>query len=506
MSFAKQHSNLCKGFRAVPRWFRRSPFWQSLRAEHRAVLDELYHRVASEPVSLPGLKHEIMRGQWAISFPDLAKASGATVQNVKTAVKLAEKQSIIKHEEIYLKGPKSTVHLSLFTWLDYDTYDLPNTPSNLPTNLPDNLPPSLPTNRTCIRHNNKDTMENTNKDTRETLPATAGKAAGAAGGSSRHDQETNGVIVETAEPPHENANGGAMKEMTHPPTDVQGGSFDVPMARGEPIMDDDVADDILAAMGRPDQPAPDEFGGLGTWSDYPDQYAGTPEIRSGASVAPDGSSGGPASPDAPDGRSCSPETVPAAPSTSPDSPAPAVPQVREYAARTEKTTDADRERICKDAVSMGNWLCWGIAGVGHENPQSLPPTQTNWRVHGGTWDNPGFEKWTIPQIAAFYWLLVSNYRVDHQIPLTLPMMGVLIGNIKTLERTMPRQELWKYVNFMCTHFDLIKAINGNFGAKLALNERTLLHSTIQSTMSNTMLLSESSIRKEYRKYKLEQAD
>jgi hypothetical protein len=43
-----------------------------------AVLDELYHRMASQPVTQKGTGIELQRGQWAISYEQLAKASGAT--------------------------------------------------------------------------------------------------------------------------------------------------------------------------------------------------------------------------------------------------------------------------------------------------------------------------------------------------------------------------------------------------------------------------------------------
>lgn len=124
-TYAAEHADPSKGFVAVPRWFRRSAFWQGLGAAHRAVLDELYHRIARNPVVQKGTGITLERGQWAISLAALAEASGASVKQVRAAIDHATRARVIGHAVSTRRLPTRTLHLSLFTWLDFEAYDKP---------------------------------------------------------------------------------------------------------------------------------------------------------------------------------------------------------------------------------------------------------------------------------------------------------------------------------------------------------------------------------------------
>ncbi|MGC4031461.1 MAG: hypothetical protein QM754_06965 [Tepidisphaeraceae bacterium] len=154
-SFAEQHANADLGYNALYRWFRRTDFWQSLRGEHRAVLDELYHKIARLPLTLSGTQIDLKRGQWAISLDGLAEASGTSVQQVRTALAKAKEAGIIQQATIAFRTPRLTQHLSLFTWVDFDLYDAARDAANKPSNTSLNTRPNNPSN---TRDNNSKTQ------------------------------------------------------------------------------------------------------------------------------------------------------------------------------------------------------------------------------------------------------------------------------------------------------------------------------------------------------------
>ena len=122
-SFAQQHVNLSRGFRVVPRWFRETPFWRAREGQHRAVIDQLYQMIASKPGVQHGTGIQYDRGQWAISIEALAEASGVSYKVARRAVEHAIENGVVGQRVLTVRVPGRTIHLSLFTWLDFDTYD-----------------------------------------------------------------------------------------------------------------------------------------------------------------------------------------------------------------------------------------------------------------------------------------------------------------------------------------------------------------------------------------------
>lgn len=114
------------GYTAVPRWWRATPKWRRLKAVHRAVIDELFHRIARVPVEHWVTGTQLQRGQWIISVKDLAEASGATEKVTRVALERAEENDWIRQTVITASTPKGTIRISLFTWLQFETYDKPN--------------------------------------------------------------------------------------------------------------------------------------------------------------------------------------------------------------------------------------------------------------------------------------------------------------------------------------------------------------------------------------------
>lgn len=115
LSFARQYADPSLGFRAVPRWFRKHPFWKSREGSHRAVIDQLYQMIASKRVVQDGTGIVCERGQWAISVEALAEASGVTYKVARRAVEHAVEHGIVGQKVLAVRMPTRTIHISLFT-------------------------------------------------------------------------------------------------------------------------------------------------------------------------------------------------------------------------------------------------------------------------------------------------------------------------------------------------------------------------------------------------------
>ena len=139
LSLAQAYAAPSMGWRALPRWFMRCPFWKRLKANHRGVLLTLYDKIASEPVVLDGLQIALQRGQWAISYEGLGKLAGATIQEVRTAIRLALGAGILQHKVLAIKTSTSTLHISLFTWRDFNSYDCTDPAANTSANTPHDI-------------------------------------------------------------------------------------------------------------------------------------------------------------------------------------------------------------------------------------------------------------------------------------------------------------------------------------------------------------------------------
>lgn len=133
-SFAAMHADPSRGWRAWPRWFRETDFWKSLPAEHRAVLFELFQCMASEPLMQKRSNIHLTRGQWAITWEALASLSGASVQQTRSAIRKAVVNHIIQQTYVMFRTAKATERRCVFTWLDFDSYDIVNQFANTALN------------------------------------------------------------------------------------------------------------------------------------------------------------------------------------------------------------------------------------------------------------------------------------------------------------------------------------------------------------------------------------
>lgn len=131
-SFAEQHRHLVRGGRYVPRWFRATAFWQRLPGAHRAVLDQLYQSLAHEATAhASGLT--VRRGEWLWTYSGLAKASGVTPKQARTAIAKAKASGIIATGEAYYTDAAKTIRLLRISWLDFDAYEWPDAGENGPS-------------------------------------------------------------------------------------------------------------------------------------------------------------------------------------------------------------------------------------------------------------------------------------------------------------------------------------------------------------------------------------
>lgn len=172
LSFAAAHADPSRGFRAAPRWFRNSDFWRSLEGSHRAVLDQLYMMIASERVVQHGTGIVCERGQWAIGYEALGEASGTSKKAARRAIERALHFRVISQEVITKRLPGRTLHLSLFTWLDFDSYDLVDGEAG--TSLGTPVGTSLGTPVGTVRHHSNTPTEDTNPNTHPAAAPTAG--------------------------------------------------------------------------------------------------------------------------------------------------------------------------------------------------------------------------------------------------------------------------------------------------------------------------------------------
>lgn len=275
----------------------------------------------------------------------------------------------------------------------------------------------------------------------------------------------------------------------------------------------------------PDAPEPVEFGGMDDDPNYPPPSFFTnpfpepePDVLAvlvetapavlSASEDQNVSKAGPSSTNAPAVNSgdSAPASAPASTST-PAAPTPSPTTQRKSVKRAgrqkEPHTDEDKALICASANNMQVWLCYGMAGFKVKEGESWPPHEsTSWRVHLSADGNLDFQNWTAPQVAAYFWAHVSDYRQNHGIPITIPMMGKLIGHIKTLDRTMTRKALFKYIDDMYENFDLVKADSGNFGSKLMFDEDTLLNKCVRGSIEKFNNSADSDLYDLRRKYHL----
>lgn len=149
-------------------------------------------------------------------------------------------------------------------------------------------------------------------------------------------------------------------------------------------------------------------------------------------------------------------------------------------------TDAQKALVLSDLEQMKRYLFYGAAGVGDAEVSGMPPGSFNFRRYGGTKEDPKAELWDTPSFAGFFWFLVSKYRVERQIPMTIPIWGRLMGDVKNLAGTMTKADFYKFLCYVTFYFDVIKFKLGGIGSTLALGDTTLSHSLVRQMATNFM--------------------
>lgn len=459
-SFAKTYARPDLGFSAVPRWFRRTPFWRELRAEHRAVIDELFHRIARKPV--PRAKQpvdvgvDIQRGQWAISLERLAEASGASVRQVRTAIAHAKAEGIILQESRRAKTARATYAFSLFTWLDFDTYDDMSTRSDTTVDTTLDTTPDI-----------TDDMSNTlyKIPSFNTLPKTLSEGGG-------------------------HAAPGALREVN--PCAAQGEATN---------RDDFSSGPTPCGPLAADQFSPDFANGPTPGQDHHqpgdneeftvDPMPGWDELEPGEweeVAATDGKSGGTSTAHVAAGPvlNVSTSTKAEGRATGKDRPTPAT------GGRTaevfKRFTPVQRQQVCSSAAAMEGALLYGVPGLDTVTPAGAAPLTTCWRRYHGTPDNPRSEDWDIPAFAGYYWWIVSRHREKNNVAITIPQWGKLAGVLKSVLATLPSgKDLHRMIQMLASHFTLIKWMAGpKIGPTLQLGETSLVDTMTRKGLDTIM--------------------
>lgn len=442
-SFAEQHANPRLGFSAVPRWFRRTEFWKSLRVEQRGVLDELYHRMARLPIPRSEQKVDvgvdIGRGQWPITLAKLAEASGATIRQVRTAIERAKEAGVLTHEPTRAstrgatRSPTRT--FSLFTWRDFDLYDNTKIESDTASDT--------------LRDKQTDTLRDKRSDTSKTqrVKTQTGKTQTR---NTRREEE--GLSAQA---------GGFAPGLLPDEWDCFNSPNEVP--------------------GSDDEWPGDSFGFDPEWEEIGYAADAGPAELSASSTALVVS---PVRNKA-EGRSSRKEKSAAKTSRAAD-------VFKEF-------TSAQRQHVCSSARAMELALLWGAAGLEDPAPADAAPLDTNWRRFGGTADDPKSDTWDIPAYLGYYWWIVSIFRENRNISLSIPAWGRLAGGLKHILATLPdRRELHRMIQMFYQHFDLIKwMIGGRAGAGLTFDESSLSDTLARRQLNRLLAMSEDEIQEQY---------
>jgi hypothetical protein len=457
-SFASIHADPSKGFRAVPRWFRGTDFWHGLNAAHRAVLDELYHRMASQPVTQKGTAIELKRGQWAISYQALANSSGATVKQVRKALEHAIAAGIVGHEVIVKKVASGTIHLSLFSWRDFDTYDILCDMEGKSKGKPLGKSEGKPKGNIIHKGNTPSDYTKGNTQAEEIGADAPGGVAAAGRGAS-------------SSPPAAHGSGAAGEAISPITCDNQ-----IPTAS-----DEWVEMDSPIHSGRWDELDGDDEDG------YP---APSMSLTAEAVQAGRAPASAPAADPVPaaDPIPAAPAETPAkAPAVAPDSSgapkatstAPAStkrPSEARSKTKRQPLTDERKAEICSSAKAMESYLL--------EGPM-------NWR----RWLKPdvkelaeraGVVNWTAQTFAGFWWWRVSQSRERYNQPIALPDFGRLLKEITRAMERMTSAQLLDYLDTLLDNWHLVRFLIGDIGYGLVLNETVFNHSLVKDAMTKLM--------------------
>jgi hypothetical protein len=126
--------------------------------------------------------------------------------------------------------------------------------------------------------------------------------------------------------------------------------------------------------------------------------------------------------------------------------------------------DATKTRICSSPGMMNRYLIFGADSldVPVEKLAEMPPSPTDFRRPES--DPTVFERWSIPQFAAFFWFRVTEYRAGKGIPLTMPPFGELGGRISRMMSTegwgYTRRQVYDHIVNVSHHFELIQELVG----------------------------------------------
>lgn len=149
-------------------------------------------------------------------------------------------------------------------------------------------------------------------------------------------------------------------------------------------------------------------------------------------------------------------------------------------------TDDQKLAACASIESMTSYLLWGAAGLAPgADATNLKPSSLNWRVHTNRDNQPQVAKWTVPQLAGFWWYLISNDRAltcQPPKPLTLPNLGRIIGDVRNLRQRFTAEQVYHRMRSTIEHWYLVCYMAGKIGATLELTESSLSHGIIANNL------------------------
>jgi len=168
-------------------------------------------------------------------------------------------------------------------------------------------------------------------------------------------------------------------------------------------------------------------------------------------------------------------------------------------ATTTAMTDANKNLILRDKLSVSRYLNWGIEGIDNDAFETLPPVSTSWSQYAEKWDDNGTvqikqhpEKWPIEVWCGWYWCLVCNHNDTHGMPMRMifwdeDQTRVLYENMQSTLKVYTTLQAYLFMKTMWVQFVLIQGLLKERGLKgFVLDEYSMTKKFLVDTTHEVM--------------------
>ena len=114
--------------------------------------------------------------------------------------------------------------------------------------------------------------------------------------------------------------------------------------------------------------------------------------------------------------------------------------------------------VCSSWADMTRYLHWGTSGLHVDDPEAagLAPSNNNWTKADGYVDDksPNPMSWSTAHFAGYYWYLVSWWREQRGIPITIPQYGRMCKDLSNFGGD--NNHLFNHLRGLVASFDNIR--------------------------------------------------